>query len=137
MIERLQPHHCINEFISNSIIDRWLKTNARDHQTIGRAQTFVAISLQNVQGFYSVQTFNEHRDINGILLIKLAVDIRYQKQGVGKALLQHAIQNAHVVKDLIGCQGIITYAKDDAINFYKHFGFVLINTNMNELFLKI
>ena len=137
MIVPLNPQHYLSLFSSNSVIDRWLKINALNYQQIGRANTFVFVEENMVQGFYSAQSFNEHKEINGVLLVKLAVDTRYQHQGIGETLLLHAQENARQVAKLIGCQGIITYGKDSAIGFYEKYGFVKTDSATNELFWKV
>lgn len=54
---------------------------------------------------------------------RLAVDQRYQGQGVGKFLLQHVLLLALQQRDTVGCVGIVVDAKPEAIAFYQRYGF--------------
>lgn len=55
---------------------------------------------------------------------RLAVDIRDQGQGVGAALLRHALQTSMVLAESIGLHAVIVDAKHpQAADFYAHYGF--------------
>ncbi len=56
-------------------------------------------------------------------LARLAVDTRAQGHGIGKALLEHVLRLAVDQRDLLGCIGVVTDAKPDAIGFYEALGF--------------
>lgn len=56
-------------------------------------------------------------------LARLGVDTRAQGQGVGKALLEHVLRLAADQRDRLGCIGVVTDAKPDAIGFYESLGF--------------
>ncbi|CAB1071184.1 hypothetical protein D1AOALGA4SA_1121 [Olavius algarvensis Delta 1 endosymbiont] len=58
---------------------------------------------------------------------RLAVDTRHQGQGIGKQLLRHSFKLAFQQRDTAGCVGIVIDAKPEAIDFYKRFGFQLID----------
>jgi GNAT superfamily N-acetyltransferase len=59
-----------------------------------------------------------------IRLSRLAVDERYQGQGIGKALLRAALELAVELRDSFGCTGVVVDAKPDALGFYRRLGFV-------------
>lgn len=58
---------------------------------------------------------------------RLAVDQRYQGQGLGKQLLLYAFLLALQQKELTGCVGVVVDAKRLAVPFYQKFGFQILN----------
>jgi GNAT superfamily N-acetyltransferase len=57
-------------------------------------------------------------------LARLGVDTRAQGLGLGKALLRHVITLALEQRDSLGCIGIVTDAKVEAVPFYEALGFI-------------
>ena len=57
-------------------------------------------------------------------LARLGVDTRAQGHGIGKALLGHVLGLAIDQRDRLGCVGVVTDAKPDAVGFYESLGFV-------------
>src|SRR5665811_934260 len=88
-------------------LDDWLKTQATQHQKSGNTRIFLAVSSNDdaVVGFYATTAYR--LDLNeaavafgagkirfplpAVLLARLAVDERFQGQGLGTKLLVHAI----------------------------------------------
>ncbi len=58
---------------------------------------------------------------------RLAVVNRYQGRGIGKQLLRYALRLALEQKNIVGCIGVVVDAKPEAVEFYKKFGFSLID----------
>jgi GNAT superfamily N-acetyltransferase len=56
-------------------------------------------------------------------LARLGVDTRAQGLGIGKALLRHVLGLALDQRDRLGCVGVVTDAKADAVPFYQTLGF--------------
>lgn len=56
-------------------------------------------------------------------LARLGVDARAQGLGVGTALLRHVLEVAVEQRDRVGCVGVVTDAKPDALTFYGSLGF--------------
>ena len=56
-------------------------------------------------------------------LARLGVDQRAQGLGVGSALLRHVLSLALEQRDSLGCIGVVTDAKPEALAFYARFGF--------------
>lgn len=56
-------------------------------------------------------------------LARLGVDLRAQGLGIGKALLRHVLRLALEQRERLGCVGVVTDAKPDAIPFYETLGF--------------
>ena len=56
-------------------------------------------------------------------LARLGVDRRAQGLGIGKALVRHVLRLALAQRDHVGCVGVVTDAKPDAVAFYGGLGF--------------
>ena len=56
-------------------------------------------------------------------LARLGVDRRAQGPGVGSALLRHVLSLALEQRDSLGCIGVVTDAKPEALAFYTRYGF--------------
>ncbi len=71
-----------------------------------------------------------------IILARLAVDLDYQKRGIGFSLLQDAIRRAVAVAEHAGIRALLTHPLDaEAEAFYKRFGFESIPENERALIL--
>lgn len=57
-------------------------------------------------------------------LARMGVDTRAQGAGIGWALLRHVLKLAVQQRDHIGCVGVVTDAKPQAVGFYQGLGFV-------------
>ncbi|MBK5968778.1 MULTISPECIES: GNAT family N-acetyltransferase [Thiorhodovibrio] len=116
----------------------WLRQYARQAQGSGSARTFVACDQDRVAGYYSltvgqIDTLEAPERIRRgmgqypiplIILARLAVDLDYQKPGLGYSLLQDAIIRTIAVAGHAGIRALLTHpinARADA--FYRRFGF--------------
>lgn len=73
-----------------------------------------------------------------IVLGRLAVDVRHQGHGIGKALLREALQRALEASESVGVRAVIVHAIDDeAVGFYAGFGFQRFPTDSRTMFLPI
>ena len=62
--------------------------------------------------------------IPAVLLARLAVDLDFQRSGVGAFLLADALRRALSVAETAGIRLLLVHALDEsARSFYKHFGF--------------
>lgn len=61
---------------------------------------------------------------------RLAVDQRYQGQGIGKLLLRYVFRLALQQKEQLGCVGILVDAKPEAIPFYQKYGFQALDRSI-------
>jgi len=119
---------------------------ATDEDTIFGYMT-VAMGTLEVEELSEKKSLPEHYPLPILRLGRLAVDNRYQGQGIGKQLLRHAFKLALQQRDTVGCVGVVIDAKTEAIEFYQKFGFRLIDELMegevrgnpppNPLFLPI
>lgn len=56
-------------------------------------------------------------------LARLGVDVAAQGRGVGGALVAHVLRLAAAQRDRVGCVGVVTDAKPEAVPFYTGLGF--------------
>lgn len=104
----------------------------------GSARTFAACDGERVACYYSltvgqIDTLEAperiRRDMGQypiplIILARLAVDLNYQKRGLGFSLLQDAITRAIAVAEHAGIRALLTHPIDaEADAFYRRFGF--------------
>lgn len=137
--ERLAAGHALDGFDSGEAsLDEWLKKRAFKNEISGASRCFVLCNRNSVIGFYSLSAGGIHREaapkpmqrnmpdpLPVLLLGRLAIDRRYQNQGLGRALLRNAMLRAvHVARDA-GVFAILLHAlSDQAKRFYLSRGFV-------------
>ena len=77
-------------------------------------------------------------DIPIMLLARLAVDRREQRQGLGKALLKDAILRTMQAAEIAGLKLLLVHAKDlSAADFYRKYGFEPVVDDPLQLFLPV
>lgn len=141
--ERLGAHHDVAHFKSgkHESLDSWLRTRALASEGLS-ARTYVVCSAElpeRVVGYYAISTAMAHRsglptaklrrgmpdEIPLLLIGRLAIDIGFQKRGLGTDLLIDALRRCLVAADTAGARAVITHAvDDDAMAFYERHGFV-------------
>lgn len=136
----LGDHHRIDGFDSGKpSLDAFLREMALYNQHQGYSRTFViADSEYRVVGYHSlcagmisrenapkhVKGHQAPREIPVALLARLAVDQKYQKQGLGLALLKNALLSVISTSQLVAFRAVMIHALDDeAEAFYAKFGF--------------
>jgi GNAT superfamily N-acetyltransferase len=121
-------------------LDRFFEHYAGQNQfKLHLAVTYVAVAEAKIVGFATVAAGAIERGtlpkprLRGRLpayplpvlrLARLGVDARAQGLGIGKALLRHVLRLAVDQRDRLGCIGVVTDAKPDAMGFYESLGFV-------------
>ncbi len=111
------------------------------HQYAGQNQfrhhvgvSYVAVADQNVLGFATVTPATldatglpgkrlPNFPIPVLRIARLAVDRRFKREGVGKALLRFCFSLAWQMQREYGCVGVLVDAKPDAAPFYSRLGF--------------
>ncbi|NCD26729.1 MAG: GNAT family N-acetyltransferase [Deltaproteobacteria bacterium] len=131
-------------------LNLFLQRFALPNQKAGGARTYVCCVPEGVAGFYSlavgsVQPANaparitkglSRNPIPVMLLARLAVDIRHQHQGLGRALLKDALLRTLQAADIAGIRAVIVHAKHDAARrWYESFDFEPSPTDPYHLFL--
>lgn len=140
--------HCGSE-----ALDRYLKQQARQDADKRVAAPFVAVRPPDtrVLGYYtlsaSVLTLTElpeelarklprYPQLPVTLLGRLAVDQSTKGQGLGEHLLLDALHRSLAHADQIAAMAVVVDAKDEAAEaFYRHYGFLTLQTLPSRLFL--
>lgn len=120
-------------------LDRFFAHYAGQNQfKLHLAVTYVAVLEGRIVGFAAVTVGSlERASLPGerlrkrlpayplpvLRLARLGVDTSAQGHGIGKALLGHVLRLAVEQRDRLGCIGVVTDAKPDAVGFYESLGF--------------
>ncbi|PZU35184.1 MAG: N-acetyltransferase [Actinomyces sp.] len=127
----------------NDVLDLWLHQHAWSSQRRRTAATQVLTDAAGgtahapVLGYYSLASTSIATDglprrlgrgqlaiLPAILLARLAVDQQLHGQGIGGALLSHAIRTADRAGRVVAARLLVVDAIDDrAASFYRHYGF--------------
>ena len=150
-VEKLRRDHPVEGFdCGREELNRYLSRYAWQNQQAGAAQTYVGIVGEVIVGYHTLAvgqvTLEDAPErmkkglakhpIPIMLLARLAVDRRWQGQGVGKALLRDAMQRTLQAADIAGIHAFAVHAKDEeARRFYEHFNFVPSPTDSMHLFV--
>src|SRR3990170_4936556 len=135
----LDASHRLEDFdCGKPALTDWLLHHARQAQGSGSARTFVVCDKDRVAGYFSltvgqVDTLEVPERIRRgmgqypiplVIFARLAVDLDYQKQGLGFSLLQDAVSRTVVIAEQAGIRALLTHPIDAAADaFYRRFGF--------------
>ncbi len=152
-IEKLDKLHQIEAFDCGvPELNHFLINHALANQKANSATTYVGCEGKSVIGYYSlavgsvIHASATNRVSKGLakhpvpvmLLARLAVDEKYQSQGIGKGLLKNALLKTTQAADIAGIRALLVHAKDDtAKNWYLSFDFEASPTDPLQLFLLI
>ena len=133
-----------------SVLNQFLDRFALVNQKSDSAQTYVSCHAGGVAGFYSLAVGSvepaeapprvtkglpQHR-VPVMILARLAVDLKFQSLGLGKALLKDALRRTAQAADLAGIRALLVNAKDEsARQWYMKFGFEPSPADSMTLFL--
>ncbi|MCX5871020.1 MAG: GNAT family N-acetyltransferase [Deltaproteobacteria bacterium] len=154
--EPINITHCLDNFDCGiQVLNQWMKRQALANESSGASRTFVVCEnrfiKQHVIGFYALATGSVRPgDAPGsikrqmpdpipvMVLGRLAVDLHWQKKGVGSALLKDAVLRTRTVAKQAGIRALIVHAlSDKAKNFYLHYGFQESPFNQMTLMLNL
>jgi GNAT superfamily N-acetyltransferase len=123
-------------------LDRFFEHYAGQNQfKLHLAVTYVATIEGRIAGFATVAASSIERasvpsarrqkrlpayPLPVLRLARLGVDLRAQGLGIGRALLRHVLSLAVEQRDRLGCIGVVTDAKPEAVSFYEGLGFVAL-----------
>lgn len=135
-------------------LNRYLAETASQHETRNITRTFCGEIDGVLSGYYALT--NATVDVSAlppdvikkyklpthqlpvVRLARLAVDSRFQGQGLGQILLVDAMARVIRVAELSGCMGLTVDAKDDkAAGYYEGFGFRQAPENGLLLFMPL
>ncbi len=121
-------------------LDRFFEHYAGQNQfKLHLAVTYVAVLDTRIVGFATVAASALERasvpnarlrkrlpsyPLPVLRLARLGVDTRGQGLGIGKALLRYVLGLALDQRERLGCVGVVTDAKPDAVPFYTGLGFL-------------
>ncbi len=102
------------------------RTNVICDSETGQIVGYVTLLTAEIRREFLVkpQQRNKPETVPVILLGQLAVDVRYQGQGLSKSLLFFAFKTVLHMADVVGCYGVVTHPLDDSVRaFYQRYGF--------------
>ena len=145
----LRPEHPVAEFDCGDVtLNRFLAKFALTSEFSHSSRTYVALGEGKIAGYYSLTVTSLEYEQGSkrlqkglarhpfpmLLLARLAVDRRFQRQGLGAELLRDAMLRAISVSNQVGVRSVLVHAKDDAAKrFYERFDFEPLPGN--ELYL--
>lgn len=131
-------------------LNQFLQRFALTSQKSNSAQTYVCCQAGAVVGYYSLVVGSvtpagaAPRVVKGLpqhpvpvmILARLAVDVRHQGTGMGKALLKDALRRTAQAADIAGIRALLVHAKDDvARKWYLNWEFEPSASDPFHLFL--
>lgn len=150
-VEKLRRDHAVEGFdCGREELNQYLQRYAWQNQQAGASQTYVGVVGEAIVGFHTLAagqvTYDDapERLTKGLarhpvpimLLARLAIDRRWQNQGIGKALLRDAMQRTLQAADIAGIRALAVHAKDEgAKHVYQHFDFVPSPSDPMHLFV--
>jgi GNAT superfamily N-acetyltransferase len=146
--EPLHPHHDLRGFTCGKPpLDEFLKRHALDKQNAMLSRTYVTMDGGSVIAYYTLAHIAIAREespkkigrgmpstIPALLLARLAIDERFQRQGLGRALFADATGRAWAVMKggAAPVRFFVVDAKDEAAKaFYE--GFRMLPSPLNPL----
>lgn len=139
-------------------LDVFIKQHANQNQKLGISNVYVAVLPDDnapkkiIYGYYTLSSGQIHYEdlpqqqkiklpkypIPIVRIGKLAVDINYQKKGIGAFLLFDAFANILKSAEAAACYAVVVDAKDEAAKlFYQQYGFVELQHSGLTLFLPL
>lgn len=115
-------------------LDDWFRRFAYENLRANNAITYVSCVDREVAGFYSIAVAGVSKDdahpqiaqrgvpseIPCILIARLAVDSKYQGQGLGVGLLRDALVRCAMISESVGARAVLIHARDEqARAFYE------------------
>lgn len=137
--EPLNPEHQLEDFNSGNVeLDDWLKKRALKNEGSGASRMYVVTIEQKVIAYYCLANGsvvnvtapgkirrNMPDPIPVMVIGRLAVDINWQGQGIGYALVRDAVLRTLQAATIAGIRAILVHAiSPEAKQFYSKCGFI-------------
>lgn len=137
--KKLSTGHGLSAFdCGEPTLNDWLHRHALQNQESGASSTYVITAGKGVVGYYTLVAGSVAREtapgrvrrnvpdpVPVVVLGRLAVDLEFQHQGLGRALLRDAMLRSLQAAHIIGVRAILVHAlSDKAKAFYESCGFV-------------
>ncbi len=128
----------------NDMLDNYLHKQAKQDIKRKLSACFVLTDGNVVKGYYTLSSASIQRsqlpesivkkmppsyiDLPVTLLGRLAVDIKFKRQGVGKLLLIDALKRSYEtsITSIASMAIVVDPIDDEAISFYSKYGFILL-----------
>lgn len=152
-IAKIDRSHAVERFdCGQEDLNRFLLRFALTNQLANASTTYLALAGEEVVGFYTLVVGEAayadaperlargmaRHPIPLMVLARLATDIRWQGQGIGKGLLKDAMLRTLQAADIAGIRALAVHAKDETARaFYEHFDFQPSPTDPLHLFLLV
>lgn len=150
-IEKLRRDHRVDGFdCGKEALNRFLSRFALQSQQANSSQTYVALSDDQVVGFYTL-VFGDVADDDAperlrkgmaghpiplMILARLAVSRGWTGKGLGAGLLKDAMARTLEAAHIAGLRAFAVHAKDDeARAFYERFDFMASPSDPMHLFV--
>lgn len=149
----LSADHDLSGFdCGNDELNRWLLDHALASQKADLARTYLVLGGAVVTAYVSLTTGSIRREaapkryargmprypLPIILIARLAVDQRYQRQRLGSRLLAEALRLSIAASDTAAARLVVVDAIDEqTAAFYRRWGFIDVPENPHRLFRKI
>jgi GNAT superfamily N-acetyltransferase len=129
----------LSDFDSGEVaLDDWLRRRAAKNEATGASRTYVVCVGSKVVGYYSLAVGavshlatpgrirrNMPDPIPVMILGRLAIDRRWQGQGVGTGLLRDAVLRTVQAGEIAGIRAILVHTiLDGARRFYERYGLI-------------
>lgn len=150
-VRKLQSSDDLDGFdCGQPALNQFLQRFALMNQKASCTQTYVSTVQGRVAGFYSLAVGSvSPADASGrvakglarhpvpvMILARLAVDVEYQRKGLGRALLKNALLRTLQAADIAGIRAVLVHAKDEqAREWYAAWDFEPSMTDPYHLFL--
>jgi predicted N-acetyltransferase YhbS len=151
LIEKFNSNHQVANFdCGEKELNQYLQKYALSNQQANSSQTYVASYETQIIGYYSLVVGSvfysdaPDRVIKGqakypipvMILARLAVDQKWQNQGIGKGLLKDALQSTAQAANIAGIRALLVHAKNKSVQeWYQKFDFEPSPTDELHLFL--
>jgi len=155
-IEKLSKEHKKSSFdCENELLNRYIQQQAKQDVNRDLSAYYVLndVNEKKVLGYYTLSGNSIQRNefpseliqkmppsyinLPTVLLGRLAIDKHEKGKGFGSILLMDALKKCVEISESLGILAVIVDPYDEnAINFYKKFGFILIPSN-NKMFIPI
>lgn len=156
IIEKLNKDHKKSDFdCDNELLNNYIQKQAKQDVNRDLSACYILndINDKKVLGYYTLSGNSIDRNdfpielmqkmppsyvnLPTILLGRLAVDKNEKGKGFGSILLMDALKKCVVISESLGVLAVIVDPFDEnAISFYKKYGFILIPSN-NKMFIPI
>lgn len=121
------------------MLDTWLLKRAWKNEQSGASRTYVACVGKKVIAYYSLAVGSVSHELTPgrikrnmpdpipvMVLGRLAIDVQYQKQGIGLALLRDALLRTLSAAKIAGIRTLLVHAlNENAAAFYQQAGLIV------------